>query len=275
VSISEKSIPVGSLEWFYRETTEQTSDRSPVVLLHGLPSHSYTWRKLLPILEEYHYRAIAPDWIGCGSSAKPSQREFAYTPEAYIQAFSDFMAALDLNKISLIVQGFLGSIGLQYALRYPDKIDRLIVLNTPFSTAVKLPWVMKQWGLPLAGEMLTQDPILVDRTLETGSGFVISDKDLAIYRQPFLKSSAVGRSLVAIIRNFRLSESMAEIERGLAVWEKPTFVIWGMADPWLSSTDIDQFKDNKNIKLVTLNEAKHYPQEHWEQEIDPLIVNFL
>lgn len=275
MSITEKTIDVG-LKWFYREITpQQASEQSPVLLLHGLPSHSYTWRQLLPILDDYNIRAIAPDWIGSGSSDKPSQREFAYTSEAYLKAFADFIQALELEKISLIVQGFLGSVGLQYALRYPKTIDRLIILNTPITTTVKLPWVMQQWGLPLAGEMLTQDPILVDRTLEKGSGFIISDNDLAMYRQPYLKTSAVGRSLVATIRNLKLAEAMSEIEQGLSTWEKPTLVIWGMADPWLSSIEIDKLKENKNIELVTLEEAKHYPQEHWNKEISPLIINFL
>ncbi|PSF32690.1 hydrolase [Aphanothece hegewaldii CCALA 016] len=274
--MSEKTIDVNSLKWFYREVTpQQTSDVSPVLLLHGLPSHSYTWRQLLLILDDYNLKAIAPDWLGSGSSDKPSQREFAYTPEAYLKAFSDLLQTLELEKISLVVQGYLGSVGLQYALRFPNTIDRLVILNTPLSNTVKLPWMMQQWGLPLAGEMLTQDPILVDRTLEKGSGFIISDNDLAMYRQPYLKSSAVGRALVSTIRNLKLAESMSEIEKGLVTWEKPTLVIWGMADPWLSSTDVNKLKENKNLELVTLEEAKHYPQEHWNKEISPLIVNFL
>lgn len=276
MSISEKTINVNSLKWFYREVTpQQASDTSPVLLLHGLPSHSYTWRQLLSILDDYNLKAIAPDWLGSGSSDKPSQREFAYTSEAYLKALSDLIQALELEKISLVVQGYLGSVGLQYALRFPNTIDRLVILNTPLSTTVKLPWMMQQWGIPLAGEMLTQDPILVDRTLEKGSGFVISDHDLAMYRQPYLKSSSVGRALVSTIRNLKLSESMSEIEKGLATWEKPTLIIWGMADPWLSSTDVNKLKENKNIELATLEEAKHYPQEHWNKEISPLIVNFL
>lgn len=273
--ISEQTIDVNALKWFYRQVTPEASSQPPVLLLHGLPSHSYTWRQLLPILDEYKLNVIAPDWLGSGSSAKPEKREFAYTPEAYLKALSDFVQALELDKISLVVQGFLGSVGLQYAFRNPNIIDRLIILNTPLSTTVKLPWIMQQWGIPLAGEMLTQDPILVDRTLEKGSGFVISDQDLAIYRQPYLKSSAVGRALVSTIRNLKLTESMKEIENGLASWEKQTLIIWGMADPWLSSNEVEQLKEKSNIELVTLDAAKHYPQEHWNKEISPVMVNFL
>jgi pimeloyl-ACP methyl ester carboxylesterase len=276
MSILENFIEVGALKWFYRQVNpNQETDQAPVILLHGLPAHSYTWRQLLTSLEEYQFTAIAPDWIGSGLSTKPSTREFAYNPTAYCQALADLIQALEFPKISLIVQGFLGSVGIKYALENPDKIERLIILNTPLSTDIKLPWTMKQWGFPLVGEMATQDPLLVDRTLESGSGFVISDADLAIFRQPYLKTSAVGRSLVATIRNLNLSQSMAEIETGLKNFEQPILFIWGMDDPWLSSTTVEKLATKSGVELVSFAEAKHYPQEHWFKEINPIIINFL
>jgi haloalkane dehalogenase len=277
VTITENTIEVNSQQWFYRQAAPSSeSDKPPVILLHGLPSHSYTWREVMPFLAEKKLLAIAPDWLGFGASAKPSRRDFPYTPDAYTAVFSDFLDALGIERLSLVVQGFLGSAGIQYALRHPERVERLIVLNTPLSTAVKLPWKMQQWGLPLIGEMLTQDPLLVDRTLEAGSGFVIADRDLAAHRQPFLKTSAVGRALAATIRQLNLPGAMAELEAGFSTWEVPTLIIWGMADSWLSPEAAEQLaRDRQNIELVRLPEAKHYPQEHWAQEVSPKIVNFL
>ena len=235
MTISENTIEVNSQRWFYRQAAPSSkSDKPPVLLLHGLPSHSYTWRQVMPLLAENGLLALAPDWLGFGASAKPSRRDFPYTPTAYSTALSDLIDALELERLSLVVQGFLGFAGIQYALRHPQRVERLIILNTPLSTAAKLPWQMQQWGLPLVGEMLTQDPLLVDRTLEAGSGFVIADQDLAVHRQPFLKTSAVGRALTAVIRQLALPAAMAELESGLSTWEVPTLIIWGMADPWLS-----------------------------------------
>ncbi len=266
--ILEKTVTVGAFNWFYREVEVNNTSEPTVVLLHGLPSHSYTWRQIMPLLAEYKYRSIAPDWLGFGSSAKPSTREFAYTPSAYVEALKDFLCTLNLSPVSLVVQGFLGSVGIQYALRFPENIDRLIILNTPINENHKLPWTMKQWGLPLVGEMATQDPLLVDRTLESGSGFVISDADLAIYRQPFLKTSAVGRSLNAVIRNLKLTESMREINTDLPRLDRQYQIIWGELDPWLSL-------EGNEANLITLPEAKHYPQEHWYKELTPYMINFL
>ena len=277
MAISEKSIEVGSLQWFYREANPVgKSDKLPVLLLHGLPSQSYCWCELMPDLAEKAFRAIAPDWIGSGLSAKPDKRDFAYTPDAFIQALGDFLKTLEIERFYLVVQGFLGSVGLQYALRHPDQIERLAVLNTPVSSAAKLPWQMQQWGLPLIGDMVTQDPLLVDRTLEAGSRYQIEDKYLDVYRKPFLKSSDPGRSLVATIKNIQMKQSMAEIESGYANWKQPTLIFWGMKDPWLPFTQAEQFANSlKNVEVVKLEEGGHYPQEHWSGKVSEALLPFL
>ena len=287
MSITEQTITVGNLEWFYRQgqtpTSKEDADTPPqveggqknVLLLHGLPSHSFGWYEVMEKLAPSGFNTIAPDWIGSGFSAKPDKRDFGYTPEAFITALTDFVEALKLENFHLVVQGFLGSVGLQYAFRHPEKIQSLVILNTPLSTEAKLPWKMKQWGIPFLGDMLTQDPLLVDRTLEGGSGFVISDENLAVYRKPFLMSSSVGRALVATIQQLKLEQTMAEIEAGFANWDKPTLLIWGMADPWLAANQPEKLAaSNSNVNIFQLPEAKHYPQEHWVKEISEKIIEF-
>lgn len=277
MSIQENSIQVGSLQWFYRETTSVNSGTElPVLLLHGLPCQSYSWSVLMPDLAEKGFRAIAPDWIGSGFSAKPDRRDFAYTPDAFIKALAEFLQHLQIERFYLVVQGFLGSVGLQYALRYPDQIERLAILNTPVSTATQLPWKIQQLGLPLIGDMLTQDPLLVDRTLEGGSGYRVSDKDLDVYRRPFLSSSDAGRSLLMTVKNLQLKSSMVEIEAGFRNWNQPTLILWGIKDPWLPLVQVQEFaKMLKNVEFVQLEEAGHYPQEHWSEMISNNLLLFL
>ncbi len=275
--LKRTTIEVNNKEWYYRQVLPRNESKDiPVVLLHGLLAHSYSWRVLLEDIAETGLTAYAPDWLGEGYSAKPSQREFAYTPSAFLTELEALFEALELSRFHLVVQGFVGSMGLQYAFRHPDQIERLVVLNTPLSSSVKLPWKMRQWAIPFMGDMLTQDPLLVDRTLEKGSGYVISDKNLGAYREPFLQSSQAGRSLIATIKNLNLQQAMKEIESSWENWDKPTQLIWGMADPWLSS-DVPEAlaKDKRNISLARLEEAKHYPQEHWSEKISPILLTFL
>lgn len=275
MSIQEAKIQVGNLEWFYRYT-EVAGDRPPVLLIHGIPTHSYTWRELISLLAEQNLGAIAPDWIGFGFSDKPNKRDFAYTPEAFLTALTDLIETLELKKLYLVVQGFLGSVGLQYALQHPEAIESLIVLNTPLAATAKIPWRMKQISIPVAGDMMVQDPLIVDRTLEQGSGFVIPNADLAKHRQPFLKTSAVGRALRTTIQKLDLTKTTASIEQGLQQWQQPTLFVWGMSDPWLETLPVKQLADSMTeAQFVELSEAKHYPQEHWSKEISEAIAQFL
>ena len=269
MSIQEHKITVDSLEWFYREAEPiGRSDLIPVLLLHGIVSQSYSWRNVIPSLAAQGTRAIAPDWIGYGFSGKPEKQDFAYTPDAFITALAGFVEALELERFSLVVQGFLGSVGLQYALRYPEKIDNIAILNTPISTSAKIPWKIKQMGLPLAGDIITQDPLLVDRTLESGSCYRIEDQDLDVYRKPFLKSSAAGRSLLTTIRNLQIETAMIEIENGFKNWQQPILVQWGMIDPWLSINIAETFVQSvANGEIIKLNSVGHYPQEHYHEVI--------
>lgn len=273
----ENRIEVDKLNWFYRSSDPlNPSDKPPVILLHGIPALSYSWRNVMPALSAQGFRAIAPDWIGAGLSSHPDRRDFAYTPDAYVTALGKFLDALEIDRCSLVVQGFVGSAGLQYALRHPDRIERLVILNAPIGTAAKLPWKIRQLGLPLVGEMMTQDPLLVDRTLEGGGGYRVEDADLDVYRRPFLKSSSAGRSLFVTMQNLRLSEATAEIEAGLATWKQPTLIAWGMRDPWLPFNLAETLAQKlSDVELVKLEEVGHYPQEDWHEKVSEVLVPFL
>ncbi|AKG22155.1 alpha/beta fold hydrolase [Calothrix sp. 336/3] len=277
MSIKEQEITVKSLKWFYREAEPiGRSELLPVVLLHGIVSQSYSWRNIIPALAKQGTRAIAPDWIGYGFSDKPEKRDFAYTPDAFITALGDLIDALELEKFSLVVQGYLASVGLQYALRHPEKIANIAIINTPISPAAKLPWKIQQMGLPLAGEMMTQDPLLVDRTLEGGSRYRIEDNDLDVYRKPFLKTSASGRALLNTIRNLQLEQATTEIEAGLKNWQQPILIQWGMIDPWLNVQMAERLeKSLPNAELIRLNNVGHYPQEHYHETILQDLLPFL
>ena len=277
VSIEEKQLQVNSLTWFYREAQPmQPTDKPPVLLLHGLLSQSYSWREILPSLAEGGFRAIAPDWIGFGQSSFPDSRDFAYTPQAFTDALGDFIDSLELENVSLVLQGYTSLPGLLYALKYSDRIDRLALLNIPLTADAKLPWKIQQLGLPLVGDIMVQDPLVVDRTLEGGGPYQINDKDLTVYRKPFLTTSAAGRSLLGTLRKMNLKTSLAEVSPLLPRWSKPLQVIWGLNDPWLPVAMAEKaLKPLSQAELVKLEEVGHYPQEDWPEKVLEALVPFL
>ena len=277
VSSDIQELQVGDLGWAYRECCPNTSSgKPPVVLLHGLVSQSYSWRDVMPALADRGFRAIAPDWIGHGFSAKPDRRQFDYSPDGYARALGDLLDSLELERVSLVVQGFLGAAGLLYATAHADRIAKLVVLNAPLPPAAAMPMAIKMMGWPAVGEIMTQDPLLVDRTLEGGGPYQVDDDDLDVYRRPFLKSSDVGRSLMWAMRAMKMPKLTAQLAQGFQTWERPTLVAWGTADPWLSAAQAKAFAQGlSDGEYVELDEVGHYAQEDWADKVSEAVVPFL
>jgi len=277
MAIAEKGVKVGEFEWLMREVVpEVPQDKPPVVCLHGIVSQSYSWRKTLPEIAAIGRRAIAPDWLGMGFSDRPGPSEFPYTPDAYVEALGQFLDALSIERCTLVAQGFLGSAGVQFALRHPERIERLVICNMPLAPAHSVPFKIKQMGWPLIGDMITQDPLLADRTLEGGGPYQVADEDLDVYRRPFLQTSSSGRALLAAVKKLQVPAVTTEISTGLKAWSQPTLVIWGLSDPWLS---LDACKETINGlpdgTLETLEEVGHYVQEDWPEKVNEVLIPFL
>ncbi len=99
----------------------------PIVFVHGTPTWSFVWRQQLKSLSQ-QYRCIAPDHLGFGLSDKPAH--FSYTPQAHADNLEQLVAHLQLKNITLVVHDFGGPIGLDYALRHPENVKQIVLLNT-------------------------------------------------------------------------------------------------------------------------------------------------
>jgi len=99
----------------------------PIVFVHGTPTWSFVWRQQIKSLSR-EFRCVAPDHLGFGLSDKLT--DFSYTPEAHANNLEEFITRLQLKNITLVVHDFGGPIGLSYALRHPDNVKRIVLLNT-------------------------------------------------------------------------------------------------------------------------------------------------
>jgi pimeloyl-ACP methyl ester carboxylesterase len=99
----------------------------PVVLLHGQPTWGYIWRRFIPALAATH-RVIVPDHMGFGKSETPPDR--VYTLRSHVENLIALVEALDLHDITLVMQDWGGPIGVGYAVRHPERIHSLILMNT-------------------------------------------------------------------------------------------------------------------------------------------------
>jgi haloalkane dehalogenase len=120
-------LEVGELRMHYVD--EGPRGAAPVLLLHGEPSWSYLYRKMIPLLTAAGLRAIAPDLIGFGRSDKLAQRE-AYTYQRHVDWVRDFLSALELKGITLFCQDWGGLIGLRLVAEEGDRFVRVVAANT-------------------------------------------------------------------------------------------------------------------------------------------------
>jgi pimeloyl-ACP methyl ester carboxylesterase len=152
----------------------------------------------------------------------------------------------------------------------------MVTVQPSIRPYAKLPWKMRQFGIPFAGDMITQDPLLVDRTLEGGGPYQVDDDDLDVYRRPFLQTSDVGRALMTTVRRLNLPGVTQEIQTGLQQWDHPTLLLWGMSDPWLPVELAETcVKSLSSGELQTLEEVGHYAQEDWAEKVAVAISTFL
>lgn len=142
MEIAERSAQVAGLDIHYRQAGEV-----PILYLHGVPTHSRDW---IPFLERTG--GIAPDLPGFGKSAKPA--EFDYSIGGYDRFLEAFVDELGLERFSLVMHDW-GSVGLALAQRFPERIERLLMIATvPFVPGFRWHRFARAWRTPLVGEVV-------------------------------------------------------------------------------------------------------------------------
>jgi pimeloyl-ACP methyl ester carboxylesterase len=121
----------------------------PLLLVHGYLASHRTWDDVTPALAATR-RVIAPDLPGFGESEKPSPSRYAYGFDAFADSLADVVAALGLTRVSVCGHGLGGSVALTVAAKYPDLVDRLVLVG-PLVYAPRLGWMERAAPLPLVG----------------------------------------------------------------------------------------------------------------------------
>jgi haloalkane dehalogenase len=252
----------------------------PVLLLHGEPTWSFLYRKMIPVLTAAGHRAVAPDLFGFGRSDKPTDRHF-YTYDVHVRTVTELVRHLDLSNITVVVQDWGGPIGLRFAVENPGRVARLVVLNTGLS------FPSEQWPTPAF--MQWRD--FAERTgLELPVGLIVQGATatevppdvIAGYEAPFpTPESKTGAAMFPLLVPIAdgdpgVAEMLATRE-GLARWEKPALVLFSDQDPIFSTLVAHSMArlipTGGEPEFVT--GASHFLQEDRGEEIAERIVRFL
>ena len=216
-------VSLGDLRVGYVEAGP--ADGPVVLLLHGEPSWSFLYRKMLPVLAAAGLRAIAPDLVGFGRSDKPvSMADHSYARHVeWMRAFA--FDALDLRDVTLVGQDWGGLIGLRLVAEHPSRFARVVAANTGLPTGdVDMPPVWHKFR-----EAVQSAPVLdIGRFVQSGCKTVLPDDVRAAYDAPFPDESfkAGPRAMPGLVPH-RPDDPASEAQR--AAWKTLT----GLEIPFL------------------------------------------
>ncbi|MFZ5765104.1 MAG: alpha/beta fold hydrolase [Thermodesulfobacteriota bacterium] len=251
-----------------------------VVMLHGNPTWSYFYRRLVLLLHRDH-RVIVPDHLGCGLSDKP--RNWPYRLADHIGNLDELLTNLDVGPCSLVVHDWGGAIGMGYALRHLSDIRSLVVFNTAAFRSSRIPARIRLCRLPLLG------PLLV-RGLNAFAGAAIH---MAVARpmekkvaRAFLLPYDGWANRIATLRfvqDIPLSptdpswQTLTEIEAGLSSLAAiPMLICWGGRDFCFNDHFYHEWQRRfPAARCHYLPEAGHYLLEDAFDEIAPPVAAFL
>ena len=204
-------------------------------MLHGEPSWSYLYRHMIPLVVAAGHRAVSFDFPGFGRSDKLTDPD-AYSYELHRQALLGVIERLDLRNVTLVVQDWGGLMGLPAAaLDVPDRIARLVIMNTFLPTGKEQPspafraW---KWSVRMLKTWLPIGPLMRTALPKSQERFVPA------YTAPFpTRASKAGAAawplLVPTSPGGPVAARMAEARVALRQWDKPCLLVWSTQDPIL------------------------------------------
>jgi haloalkane dehalogenase len=250
---------------------------APVLLLHGEPTWAFLYRKMIPQLSRVA-RVVAPDYFGFGRSDKPTRLE-DYSYDFHYGSIERLADALDLRDATIVVQDWGGPVGLRLAVEHPERVARLVILNTGIGAgrAPSPEWLrfrefMRRVGSDLVPGQLVRLSCLTDP----------GDEVIEAYNAPFpTPESKAGvlafPELVPTEIDHPSAAKMLEVRAGLESWERPALVLFSDSDPIFSTVAAEHLAARipGAGPAETIAGASHFLQEEKGEEIADRILRFL
>jgi len=269
----------------YHYLNEGTGE--PVVMVHGNPSWSFYYRNLVSALST-NYQCIVPDHIGCGLSDKPDDNDYDYTLTSRIDDLEALLEHLDIKEnITLVVHDWGGMIGMGYAARYPERVKRLVILNTaafhlPLSKAFPLPlWICRN---TVVGTFLVRG---FNAFSSIASIVGVRRKAMSQdVRRAYVSPFNSWRNRISTLRfvqdiplkpedrNYQL---VSDISDSLAKFSTvPTLICWGLKDFVFDKHFLAQWKQRMpHAQVNEFDDCGHYILEDASDEVIGLITDFM
>ncbi len=255
----------------------------PAVMLHGNPTWCYMYRDLIQSLADNGHRAIAFDHLGCGLSDKP--KNTPYHLQGHLDNMTEFIDAVLPNgePFDLIVHDWGGPIGFAYAERHPERIMRIVLMNTVAWMSRQFPKSIYLTKCPWLGAFLVRHMnVLIHVALKKMPVRPLPSEVAAAYRLPygnyhdritvqrFPQDIPLGPSHPSYNLFKKLEENLHTLSN------HPMLALWGMRDFCFPPAFLHEWQARfPNLKVQTFDNASHFLLEDAPQEVIPTIVDFL
>ena len=276
VEVADGDEPGGTLRVHYLD--EGPADAAPILLMHGEPSWSYLYRKMIPILVDAGHRVIAPDLVGFGRSDKPSEKsDYTYARHvAWMQAL--LIDHLDLTDATFFGQDWGGLVGLRVVTANPDRFARIVVGNTglptgdgPMSDAF------------MAWQKFSQETPVFDIGFLLNSATVteLTEGEIAAYNAPFPDDSyKAGARIFPSLVPTRPDDPAAADNRAawkvLEAWNKPLITCFSDSDPVTAGGERvfqQRVPGAAGQPHVTIERAAHFFQEDGAELLAQVLID--
>lgn len=265
-----------------------TGDRL-VLCLHGFPECALSWRYQLHPLAETGYRVWAPDLRGYGGTTRPVGLE-AYAIESLLEDISGLLTAAGASQVILVGHDWGGIIAWYYALRYPERLKALVILNAPHPACFERElrhWrqLRRSWYMGMF-----QIPHLPEATLAVSQGYIIGKifERMAIHREHmpddiveyYRQQACVPGALTAMLNYYRAAlrggGALRQRRLGYPTIKVPTLVLWGLQDQALVRQNLDGLDHFVNdLTIVRLPNAGHFVHEDEPSRVTQEVVTWL
>jgi pimeloyl-ACP methyl ester carboxylesterase len=276
-----RTAHVQGLSIFYREAGRQGAPC--VLLLHGFPSSSRMYDRLMPLLAD-RYHVIAPDYPGFGHSDVPNPGEFAYTFDHLASVIDAFTELLEIPRYALFVQDYGGPVGFRMAMKHPERVTALIVQNAvaheeglgPLWETRRRYWADRAtWVDQLRANLISFDAAR-QRHVGTDPRIERYDPDLWTDESAFLSRPLQDRIQEDLFYDYRTNvAAYPQWQAYLRAQQPPLLVLWGKYDPSFTEQGAWAYQRDVPGAEVHMLDAGHFAMDTNNAEVADLTLRFL